>query len=87
MGEAQSHLASLARDVVGQLCLPSPVAVSWAGGVLDDPRFREGLKRAVAKNGLGVRWRAPAAAPVAAAVALAQRMPGTLPRAPGRRVL
>jgi glucosamine kinase len=85
--DAQSHLARLARDVVRQLCLPSPVAVSWAGGVLDDPRFREGLKRAVAKHGLGVRWRAPAAAPVDAAVALAQRMLGTLPRAPGRRVL
>lgn len=87
VGEAQSHLASLARDVVRQLRLPSLVAVSWAGGVLDDPRFREGLKRAVAKNGLRVRWRTPAAAPVAASVALAQRMLGTLPRAPGRRVL
>jgi N-acetylglucosamine kinase-like BadF-type ATPase len=87
VGEAQSHLASLARDVVRQLRLPSPVAVSWAGGVLDDARFRGGLKRAVTKHGLGVRWRAPAAAPVAAAVALAQRMLGTLPRAPGRRML
>lgn len=87
VGEAQSHLASLARDVVRQLGLPPPIAVSWAGGVLDSPRFREGLKRAVAKSGLGVRWRAPAAAPVAAAVALAQRAQGTLPEPPGRRVL
>ena len=87
VSEAQSHLASLARDVVRQLRLPPPVAVSWAGGVLDDPRFREGLERAVAKSGVNVRWRPPAAAPVAAAVALAQRALGTLPRAPGRRVL
>jgi len=87
VGEAQSHLASLARDVVRQLCLPPPVTVSWAGGVLDDPRFREGLERAVKKSGLGARWRAPIAAPVAAAVALAQRTLGTLPGALGRRVL
>jgi N-acetylglucosamine kinase-like BadF-type ATPase len=87
VGDAQSHLASLARDVVRQLRLPRPVMVSWAGGVLDDPRFREGLKRAVAKNGFGARWCAPGAAPVAAAVALAQRTLGTLPGAPGRRVL
>jgi len=87
VSEAQRHLARFARDVVRQLCLPPPVAVSWAGGVLDDPRFREGLKRAVAKSGLGVRWRVPAAAPVAAAVALAQRALGTLPEPPDRRVL
>ena len=87
VAEAQRHLAGLARDVVRQLCLPPPVAVSWAGGVLADPHFREGLERAVAKSGVNARWRPPAAAPVAAAVALAQRALGTLPRAAGRRVL
>jgi N-acetylglucosamine kinase-like BadF-type ATPase len=85
--EAQVHLASLARDVAGQLRLSSPVTVSWAGGVLDDPRFREGLARAAARSGLRARWRAPLAAPVVAAVALAQRTLGTLPGVLGRRVL
>jgi glucosamine kinase len=87
VGDAQHHLASLAGDVVRQLRLPRPVMVSWAGGVLDDPRFREGLKRAVARSGLGARWHAPLAAPVTAAVALARQALGTVPRAPGRRVL
>ena len=87
VSEAQVHLASLAHDVARQLRLPSPVTVSWAGGVLDDSRFRVGLERAVTRSGLRARWRAPVAAPVAAAVALAQRALGTLPGAPGSRVL
>jgi N-acetylglucosamine kinase-like BadF-type ATPase len=81
--EAQAELARLSLDVARQLHLPHPVAVSWAGGVLDDPAFRDGLKRAVARGGLRTRWVAPAADPVAAAVALAQRVAGTLPRAQG----
>ena len=87
--EAQADLAQLALDVAGQLRLPHPVAISWAGGVLDDPGFRDGLKHAVARSGLGARWIAPAAEPVAATVALAQRAVGTLPRVLGgrRRVL
>jgi N-acetylglucosamine kinase-like BadF-type ATPase len=83
--EAQTHLARLAYDVARQLSLPRPVAVSWAGGVLTDPGFRNGLKRAVARSGLRARWIAPAAEPVAAAATLAQRVAGTLPRALGRR--
>jgi glucosamine kinase len=78
--EAQGHLARLVVEAARQLRLPRPVAVSWAGGVLDDPGFRNGLKRAVARSGLRTRWIAPAAEPVAAAVALAQRAAGTLPR-------
>ena len=83
--EAQAHLARLAVDVARQLRLPRPVAVSWAGGVLDDPGFRDGLKRAVARSGLRARWLAPAAEPVAAAFALAQRVADTLPHALGSR--
>jgi N-acetylglucosamine kinase-like BadF-type ATPase len=85
--EAQGHLARLALDVARQLRLGRPVVVSWAGGVLDDPVFRKGLRRAVARSGLSARWVLPAGSPVSAAVALAQRMLGTLPRAPGTRVL
>ncbi|MGH6690823.1 MAG: BadF/BadG/BcrA/BcrD ATPase family protein [Gammaproteobacteria bacterium] len=72
--EAQAHLARLAVDVARRLRLPPPVAVSWAGGVMDDPGFRDGVKRAVARNALSTRWIPPAAEPVAAAVALAQRV-------------
>jgi len=78
--EAQAHLARLAVDVARQLRLPRPVALSWAGGVLDDAGFRDGVKRAVARSGLRARWIAPAAEPVAAAVALAENALRTLPR-------
>jgi N-acetylglucosamine kinase-like BadF-type ATPase len=87
VSEAQSHLAGLAADVVRQLRLPDPVTVSWAGGLLDDARFRNGLRRAVARRGIRARWHAPLAAPVVAAVALAQRALGTAQRAAGSRVL
>jgi N-acetylglucosamine kinase-like BadF-type ATPase len=83
--EAQRHLALLAVDVARQLRLRPPVAVSWAGGVLDDSGFREGLERAVARSGLRARWIPPAAPPVAATVALAQRAVGTPPTTRGRR--
>jgi N-acetylglucosamine kinase-like BadF-type ATPase len=87
VSEAQRHLAGLAVDVVRQLGLPDPVTVSWAGGLLDDARFRDGLRRAVARTGIVARWHAPLAAPVVAAVALAQRSMGTASRALGSRVL
>jgi N-acetylglucosamine kinase-like BadF-type ATPase len=87
VNEAQGHLARLAIDVARQLRLPRPVTVSWAGGVLDDVRFRAGLERAVARSGLRARWRAPIATPVAAVTAVAQRVLGTPHGAPGRRVL
>jgi N-acetylglucosamine kinase-like BadF-type ATPase len=71
--EAQAHLARLAVDVARQLGLSPPLAVSWAGGVLGDPVFRAGVKRAVARAGLRARWLPPAAEPVAAATNLARR--------------
>jgi glucosamine kinase len=83
--EAQDHLATLAADVVRQLRLSSPVAVSWAGGVLDDAVFRAGLRRAVARRGLSFRWSPPAATPVAAAVAAAERLLGEAPSGRGRK--
>ena len=72
--EAQAHLARLAIDVARQLGLSRPIAVSWAGGVLSDAGFRHGLRRAVTRVGLRARWLAPGAAPVIAAVALAERV-------------
>jgi glucosamine kinase len=71
--EAQTHLARLAVDVARQLRLAPPLAVSWAGGVLADPIFRAGVRRAVTRAGLRARWITPAAEPVTAAAALAHR--------------
>ncbi len=47
----QTALAVHVRDVVRRLALRPPVAVSWAGSVLDDAWFRAGLARAVARPG------------------------------------
>jgi N-acetylglucosamine kinase-like BadF-type ATPase len=65
--QAQVHLAAFACDVARRLALPPPVAVSWAGSVLDDAWFRAGVARALARAGVRARWRAPAMAPVEAA--------------------
>lgn len=82
---AQRHLAVLAVEVRHRLGLPAPVAVSWAGGLLEDAWFRAGLRRAVARAGLPARWHPPAAAPVEAAAALATRLAGHRRAGGGRR--
>ena len=69
---AQRGLAAQARDVVRQLGLRAPVDASWAGSVLADAWFRAGLARALARAGVRARWRRPAAAPVAAALRMAE---------------
>lgn len=71
VARAHAALAELAARVARALRLPTPVTVSWAGGLLADDRFRAGLRRALARAGLRARWQAPAAAPVAAALRLA----------------
>jgi N-acetylglucosamine kinase-like BadF-type ATPase len=70
----QAVLAAQARAVARQLGLRRPVAISWAGSVLDDAWFRAGLARAVRRAGLTVCWYRPAAEPVTAATRLAERM-------------
>jgi N-acetylglucosamine kinase-like BadF-type ATPase len=70
----QAALAAQARAVARQLGLRRPVAMSWAGSVLDDPWFRAGLARAVRRAGLTARWLRPAAPPVTAARRLAERL-------------
>jgi len=67
VAEGQAHLAARARDVTRALRLPAPVPVSWAGGLLDDPRYRAGVARALRRAGVRARWQAPAMAPVEAA--------------------
>src|SRR5437762_469865 len=70
----QAALAAQARAVARQLGLRGPVAISWAGSVLDDAWFRAGLARAVRRAGLTARWLPPAAPPVTAARRLAERL-------------
>lgn len=70
----QTALAGEAREVARRLGLRRPVAISWAGSVLDDAWFRAGLARAVRRAGLAARWHRPAAEPVRAALRLAERM-------------
>lgn len=70
----QACLAAWTRDVARRLRLVQPVALSWAGSVLDDPWFRAGLKAAVRRTGLKARWQNPARSPVEAAARLAERL-------------
>ena len=65
--EGQRQLAALAREVARRLRLPAPVAVSWAGSVMEDAWFRAGVMRALRRAGVRARWQAPAMAPVEAA--------------------
>jgi N-acetylglucosamine kinase-like BadF-type ATPase len=73
---AQSSLATLALDVARRLRLPAPIDASWAGGLMDDPWFRAGVRRAMARAGLRARWREPESEPVVASARLAARLAG-----------
>ncbi len=76
--EAQRHLARLVAEVARGLALPAPVTVTWAGGLLRDPRFRAGVRGALSRTGPAARWQPPHAPAVAAAARLAAgaRRPG-----------
>jgi glucosamine kinase len=66
----QEHLAALAAGVIRRLRLPAPVLVSWSGGLLADPWYRAGLRRALERR-VRCRWQPPQADPVTAAARLA----------------
>jgi glucosamine kinase len=66
----QEHLAALAAGVIRNLALSAPVRVSWSGGLLADPWYRAGIRRALARR-VRCRWQRPAADAVAAAARLA----------------
>jgi N-acetylglucosamine kinase-like BadF-type ATPase len=66
--EAQGALARLAGRAARALRLPTPVTVSWAGGLLGHAPFRAGVWRHLRAQGLRirpVRPRARAASPAA----------------------
>ncbi|MGH7368149.1 MAG: BadF/BadG/BcrA/BcrD ATPase family protein, partial [Candidatus Rokuibacteriota bacterium] len=53
--EAQHALAALAAGPARTLRLSPPIAVSWAGGLLGDARFRSGVWRRLRGRGLRIR--------------------------------
>jgi N-acetylglucosamine kinase-like BadF-type ATPase len=70
----QAHLAANAAAIARRLLLPTPVTMSWAGGVLANPWFRAGVMRAVARGGLRTSWIAPRVTGSIAAGRLAQEL-------------
>lgn len=70
----QARLAGFALSVTRQLRLAAPVAVSWAGSVMEDAWFRAGVARALRRAGVRARWCPPAVPAVTAAARLAARM-------------
>jgi hypothetical protein len=62
--------------VIRRLGLASPVAVSWSGGLLADPWYRAGVRRALARR-VRCRWQPPQADPALAAARLAAARLGT----------
>jgi N-acetylglucosamine kinase-like BadF-type ATPase len=60
--EAQRALADLAARAARPLGPRQPLVVSWAGGLLADPRFRAGVWRELRRRGLRVAPTSPAAA-------------------------
>src|SRR5207247_3927453 len=73
--------AAAVSAAVHALALRAPIHLSWAGSVLENPWYRSGLIRALARTGVRARWRAPAAPPVAAALQLATRLARCSPEA------
>jgi N-acetylglucosamine kinase-like BadF-type ATPase len=71
--EGQDRLAALAHEVARALALRGVVDVGWAGGLMADPWFRAGVRRALARRAVRARWHPPAAPPVLAAARLAAR--------------
>lgn len=69
--EAQQHLAIQAIEAARALRLTPPIALSWAGQLLEDHTFRAGLWRTLRRSGLIVRPVPPREAPVLAAARLA----------------
>jgi hypothetical protein len=62
VGEAQRALAALAASAARAARLSQPITVSWAGGLLADPRFRAAVWRRLRGDGLRIRPVRPAAA-------------------------
>jgi N-acetylglucosamine kinase-like BadF-type ATPase len=69
---AQTALAGLVADLAARLRLRPPIPVSWAGGLLEDARFRAGVWAAARRAGLGLAPRPPRGSALDAAVEMAR---------------
>jgi N-acetylglucosamine kinase-like BadF-type ATPase len=74
VADAQLALADLVRDAATALGLPAPIAVSWAGGLLDDASFRAGVWRAARRRGLRIHPESPDESASVAIARLAQEL-------------
>jgi N-acetylglucosamine kinase-like BadF-type ATPase len=81
--EAQSALAAQAREVARTLGLRDVVTVGGAGSVMSNRWFAAGVRRALGRNGITVRWRTALGTPVDAAARLAATLVAREPRARG----
>jgi N-acetylglucosamine kinase-like BadF-type ATPase len=68
---AQEALARQARDVARALGLGGVVTVGGAGSVMGDRSFAAGVRRALGRNGMKIRWRTTTIEPAEAAASLA----------------
>jgi N-acetylglucosamine kinase-like BadF-type ATPase len=74
--EAQAALATQAREVAHALGLRGVVTVGGAGSVMSDRWFAAGVRRALGRDGMNVRWRSGTIAPADAAARLAATLCG-----------
>src|SRR5690349_15301327 len=78
---AQAQLAAQAVSVARALRLPPPVLIGGAGSVMRNAWFAAGVRRALSRAGLRVRWRQTRAQPVDAALHMAAELAMSRPRA------
>ena len=71
---AHVALAQLVAELAGRLRLRPPIPVSWAGGLLEDPRFRAGVWLAARNAGLRLAPTPPRGTALDAALRLAERL-------------
>ncbi len=71
VARSQDALADLLVRLSRELHLQSPVPVSWAGGLLENPRFRAGVWRAARRGGIRVKPQPPRESPSMAVAHLA----------------
>ena len=71
---AQAALAELVAGLAARLRLHPPVAVSWAGGLLADASFRDGVWRAARQAGLRLAVTPPRGTALDAAADMAKRL-------------
>src|SRR5439155_19871398 len=74
VARSQEALADLLVRLSRELHLQSPVPVSWAGGLLGNPRFRAGVWRAARRAGIRVKPQPPRESPSTAAAHLAENL-------------